>query len=58
MNEARELYTLTEGRAILKEYVMLATNRHLFEVKNEDQILYQGESFSQAKSLYQELCQG
>ena len=58
MNEARELYTLTEGRAILKEYVMLATNRHLFEVKDEDQVLYQGESYRNAKALYQELCQG
>jgi hypothetical protein len=58
MNEAKELYTLKEGRAILKEYVIPATNKHLFEVKDEDQVLYQGESYRQAKSLYQELCQG
>ena len=58
MNEARELYTLTEGKAILREYVMPTTNKHLFEVKDEDQILYQGESFSLARSLYQELCEG
>jgi hypothetical protein len=57
MNGARELYTLKEGTAILKEYVIPATNRHLFEVKDEDQILYQGESYRHARSLYQELCQ-
>jgi hypothetical protein len=58
MNEAKELYTLKEGKAILKEYVIPATNRHLFEVKDEDQVLYQGESYRQAKALYQELSQG
>jgi hypothetical protein len=34
MDEARELYTLKEGTAILKEYIIPATNRHLFEVKD------------------------
>jgi hypothetical protein len=57
MNEARELYKLEEGRASFKEYVIPATNRHLFEVKNRDKILYEGESYRYAKSLYQELCQ-
>ena len=57
MNEARELYTVKEGRATLKEYVIPTTNRHLFEVKDEDQVLYQGESYRHAKALYQELCQ-
>ena len=58
MNEARELYTLKEGKAIFRECVMPTTNRHLFEVKDQDQVLYQGESFRHAKALYQELCQG
>ncbi len=58
MNEAKELYTLQEGRAIMKEYVNPATNKHLFEVKDQDQVLYQGESFQRARTLYQGLCQG
>jgi hypothetical protein len=58
MDEARELYTLKEGKAILKEYIIPATNRHLFEVKDQDQVLYHGESYRQARSLYQELCEG
>jgi hypothetical protein len=58
MSPTKELYTLKEGRAILKEYVIPATNKHVFEVKDEDQVLYQGESYRQAKALYQELCQG
>jgi hypothetical protein len=55
MDEAREIYTVKEGKATLREYVILATNRHRFEVKNQDQVLYEGESYQQAKSLYQEL---
>jgi hypothetical protein len=58
MDEARELYTLKEGKATLREYVIPATNRHLFEVKKQDQTLYRGESYRHARSLYHELCQG
>ena len=55
MEEARELYTVKEGKASLKEYVFPSTNRHRFEVKNRGQVLYEGESYQQAKSLYEEL---
>jgi hypothetical protein len=55
MDEMRELYTVKEGKATLREYVILANNKHRFEVKNRGQVLYQGESYQQAKSLYQEL---
>ena len=55
MDEAKELYTIKEGKVTLQEYVILATNRHRFEVKNQDQVLYEGESYQQAKSLYQKL---
>jgi len=57
MNEARELYTLKEGKAFFRECVVPTTNKHLFEVKDQDQVLYQGESYRHAKALYQELCQ-
>ena len=55
MGEAKELYTVKEGKATLREYVILATNRHRFEVKNGSRVAYEGESYQQAKSLYQEL---
>ena len=55
MEEARELYTVKEGKATLKEYVINATNKHRFEVKNGSRVVYEGESYQQAKSLYQEL---
>ena len=55
MDEAREIYTVKEGKATLREYVILANNKHRFEVKNQDKVLYEGESYQQAKSLYQEL---
>jgi hypothetical protein len=57
MEQTRELYTLKEGTATFKEYVMPSTNKHFFEVKKRGRVLYEGESYRQAKSLYQELCQ-
>ncbi len=55
MDEAREIYTVKEGKATLREYVILATNSHRFEVRNGSLVAYEGESYQQAKSLYQEL---
>ncbi len=57
MEEARELYTLKTGTKTFKEFVIPATNRHRFEVKNRGRLVYEGESYRQAKSLYEELCQ-
>ena len=55
MDEIRELYTLNEGKASLREYVILATNTHRFEVKNRGRVLYEGESYQEAKSLYEQV---
>ena len=55
MDEAREIYTLKEGKASLRECVMPATNRHRFEVKSGRRLVYEGESYQEAKSLYDEL---
>jgi len=58
MDKTRELYTLKAGSKSLKEYLILANNKHRFEVADHDEILYEGESFQHAKSLYEELCRG
>jgi hypothetical protein len=55
MDEAREIYTVKDGEAALRECVFFATNRHRFEVRNGSQVVYEGESYQQAKSLYEEL---
>jgi hypothetical protein len=55
MDEERELYTLKEGTATLREYVIPATNRHRFEVKSRGRVLYDGESYQEARALYEEL---
>jgi hypothetical protein len=55
MDDTRELYTVTEGKATLREYVISATNKHRFEVKNRGKVVYEGESYQQAKSLFQGL---
>jgi len=55
MEETREIYTLKEGKTTLREYVILATNKHRFEVKKRGQVVYDGESYQEAKSLYEEL---
>ena len=57
MNQAREIYTVKEGKASLREYVIPATNKHRFEVKNGRRVIYEGESYREARSLYQELSQ-
>jgi|GEM_PF-2128814 len=57
MDAMRELYTVQEGKSTLREYVILATNKHRFEVKNGSRVVYEGESYQQAKTLYQELNQ-
>jgi len=55
VDEAREIYTLKEGKASLRECVMPATNKHRFEVKSGRRLVYEGESYREAKSLYEEL---
>lgn len=55
MDATREIYTIEEGKASLREYVIPSTNKHLFEVKSRGKTLYEGESYQQAKSLYREL---
>jgi len=55
MDETRELYVLKEGKASLREYVILSTNKHRFEVKSRGRVLYDGESYQEAKSLYEDL---
>ena len=55
MDEVRELYTLKAGKATFREYVILDTNKHRFEVKSRGKVLYDGESYQQAKALFEEL---
>jgi hypothetical protein len=55
MGEAREIYTIKVGKASLREYVIPATNKHRFEVKNGTRVVYEGESYQEAKSMYREL---
>jgi hypothetical protein len=55
MDEVRDLYTLQEGKATLREYVIPATNRHRFEVKSRGRVLYDGESYQEARALYEEV---
>ncbi len=56
MDETRELYTLKEGTTSLKEYVIPSTGKHRFDVTKRNKLLYEGESYQHAKSLYEELC--
>jgi len=56
VDEAREIYTLKDGKASLREYVIPATNKHRFEVKSGRRLVYEGESYKEAKFLYEELC--
>jgi hypothetical protein len=55
MDEVTELYKLHEGKATFREYVIPATGKHRFEVKSRGKVLYDGESYQQAKALFEEL---
>jgi Holliday junction resolvase RusA-like endonuclease len=55
MDQVKEIYIMKEGKASLREYVIPATNKHRFEVKNRGKTLYEGESYQQARSLFQGL---
>ncbi len=55
MDEVEELYKLEEGKATFREYVILATNRHRFEGTSGGRVLYDGESYQEARALYEEL---
>jgi len=49
-----ELYTIENGTKSLTEYVIDSINKHLYEVKDGDAVLYEGESYQNAKSLYEQ----
>ena len=51
-----ELYTIENGTRTLTEYVIASINKHRYEVKDEDEVLYEGESFQHAKSIYEQPC--
>ena len=49
-----ELYTIENGTKSLTEYVIASINKHHYEVKDGNEILYEGESYQHAKSLYEQ----
>ena len=49
-----ELYTIENGTKTLTEYVIASINRHRYEVRDENEVLYDGESYQHAKSIYEQ----
>jgi hypothetical protein len=51
-----EICSIEKGDKCLRTYLVPATGNIRFEVKDHDKILYNGESFEQAKNLYEHVC--
>lgn len=49
-----ELYTVKKGTRSLTEYVITSINKHRYEVKDGNKVIYEGESYQDAKSLYEQ----
>jgi len=56
MDRTSELL-IKNGKKCFKTYLIPSTGNIGFEVKDHDNILYNGESFEQATTLYEGLCQ-
>ena len=57
MDGTKEIYSIKNGKKCLKTYLIPSTGTMAFEVMDHDDILYNGESFEQATTVYEGLCQ-
>ncbi len=56
MYEARQVWSIEKDTKSLKTYLVPSTGNFRFEVKDHDEILYNGKSFERAMNLYEKLC--
>jgi hypothetical protein len=52
-----EICSIESGKRCLKTFLTPSTGDIGFEVKDHDAIVYKGESFDQATTVYEGLCQ-
>jgi hypothetical protein len=55
-NGTSEVWSIEKGGKCLRTYLIPSTGNIRFEVKDHDEVLYSGESFEQAKNLYERVC--
>jgi hypothetical protein len=55
-NGRSEICSIEKGEKCLRTYLIPSTGNIRFEVKDHNEILYSGESFEQAKNLYEQVC--
>jgi hypothetical protein len=51
-----EICSIQKGEKCLRTYLVPSTGNIRFEVKDHDETLYTGESFEQARNLYEQVC--
>jgi hypothetical protein len=56
MEKAAEVFSMTKNSKSLKTYLIPSSGNWRFEVKDHERILYKGESFQKARTVYEELC--
>ena len=55
-NGTSEICSIEKGGTCLRTYWIPSTGNIRFEVKDHDEILYSGDSFDQARNLYEQVC--
>jgi hypothetical protein len=55
-NGTSEIWSIEKGEKCLRTYLIPSTGNIRFEVKDHDEVLYSGESFEQARNLYERVC--
>lgn len=53
MNEQVEISTVQQGSSQMKTFFLPSTEKFMYVVKSDDDILYAGPSMDEAKSIYQ-----
>ena len=56
MDGIREICSIINGKKSLKTYLISSAGNIAFEVRDHDEILYDGESFKEAATVYEGLC--
>jgi hypothetical protein len=58
MEEAEEIFSMQKDTKTFKSYLFPSNGKRTFEVKDHERVVFKGESFQKARSVYEDLCRG
>jgi hypothetical protein len=56
MEEVAEIFSMAKDTKTLKTYFIPSSGNWRYEVKDHEKVLYKGESFQKAQSVYEQVC--